>query len=151
MRNTWIIVWALAGFLLFSGSLWPVSQAHAGPSDVIEGPVTVIDAGTLKIGDKIIKLHGVIAPGARQKCKKGSLPWLCGAAARKHMVELAQGKTIRCLKVGAYHGRCFKGGTDLAESLVRGGWAVPDKTGLVYRDDEDAARESKLGMWKYAE
>lgn len=128
-----------------------VIHANAGNDDVIEGAAKVIDAGTLKIGDKVIKLHGIIAPSARQKCKRGSLPWLCGAAARTHMVKLAQDETIQCLKVGTYHGRCFNDGTDLAESLVRNGWAVPDRAGAVYHDDEDAARKEKLGMWKYAE
>jgi endonuclease YncB( thermonuclease family) len=149
MNSKRIIASAVFGMFLMSGLSALVIHAHAANSDVIEGTATVIDAGTVKIGDKIIKLHGLIAPSARQKCKSGSLPWLCGAAARAHLVKLAQGETIRCLKVGAYHGRCFKGGTDLGESLVRNGWAVPDKAGAVYHDDEDAARAEKLGMWKY--
>jgi endonuclease YncB( thermonuclease family) len=66
-------------------------------------------------------------------------------------VDLAQGQTVRCLKIGTYHARCFIDGTDLGESAVRNGWAVPDKSGSVYRDDEDIARAEKLGMWKYAE
>lgn len=150
MNSKLIIAWVVSGLFLVSGFSALVIHAHAGNNDVIEGVATVVDAGTLKIGDKVVKLHGLIAPSARQKCKKGSLPWLCGAAARTHMVKLAQDETIRCLKIGAYHGRCFKGGTDLGESLVRNGWAVPDSAGAVYHDDEDAARREKLGMWKYA-
>ncbi len=143
------------GFLLCLGSAGPVPLALAEDKDkekdkVIEGPATVIDAGTLRIGDKVLKLDGVIAPSARQKCLKGALPWLCGAAARTHLVNLVENRTVRCLKAGPYHARCFTGGTDLAQSLVRNGWAVPAKSGVVYHDAEDAARREKLGMWQYA-
>lgn len=151
MERNRIIACVAAGLFLMFGSSVPSGQGQAGTADIIEGVATVIDGGTIKIGDKVVKLHGLIAPSARQKCRKGSLPWLCGAAARGHLVKLAQDETIRCLKVGAYHARCFKGGTDLGESVVRHGWAVPDKSGVVYRDDEDAARREKLGMWKYAD
>jgi endonuclease YncB( thermonuclease family) len=113
--------------------------------------VTVVDAGTVKIGDKILKLHGVITPSARQKCKRGSLPWLCGAAARTHLVNLAQEKTVQCLKIGAYHGQCFLNGADISENMVRNGWAVPDQSGAAHRDDEEIARAQKFGMRKYAE
>lgn len=145
-----IIAWVVSGLVLLSGLSALTIDARAGKDDVIEGVATVIDAGTIKIGERVFKLHGLIAPSARQKCKKGSLPWLCGAAARTHLVNLAQDQTIRCLKTGAYHARCFKDGTDLGQNLVRNGWAVPAKTGAVYRDDEDVARKEKRGLWKYA-
>ena len=150
MTSKRIIAWAVSGFLLITGLSALVIHAHADDDNIVEGPAKVIDAGTLKIGDKVIKLQGVITPGARQKCRKGSLPWLCGAAARGHLVKLAQDKTIRCLKSGDYYARCFVGGTDLAKDLARNGWAVAAKDGLLYRDAEDTARAEKLGMWKYA-
>lgn len=150
IRNR-IFAWVVFGLLLVSESSTLVHHAHAGDDDIIEGVAAVIDAGTIQIDDKVIKLHGLVVPSARQKCKRGSLPWLCGAAARKHLVDLAQGQTVRCLRVGAYHARCFADGTNLSESVVRNGWAVPDKSGAVYREDEDLARREKLGMWKYAD
>ena len=139
------------GLLLVSVSPTLVLHAHAGNDDIIQGVAEVIDAGTLQIDDKVIKLHGLVVPSARQKCKRGSLPWLCGAAARKHLVGLAQGQTVRCLMVSAYHARCFADGTNLSKSVVRNGWAVPDTSGAVYREDGDLARREKLGMWKYAD
>lgn len=151
MRNTRIIACVVSGIVLMSGLSALVIHAHADDDKVIEGPATVVDAGTLKIDDKIIKLQGVITPGARQKCLKGFLPWLCGAAARGHLVKLVQDKTIRCLKSGPYHARCFEGSVDLAKSLARNGWAVAAKDGRIYRDAEDAARAAKLGMWQYTE
>lgn len=151
MKSKRVITWMVSVFLLASGLTALVLHAHAGNKDIIEGVVTVVDAGTVKIGDKILKLHGVITPSARQKCKRGSLPWLCGAAARTHLVNLAQEKTVQCLKIGAYHGQCFLNGADIGENMVRNGWAVPDQSGAAYRDDEEIARAQKLGMWKYAE
>lgn len=146
-RSTAIL--ALVLTLALASGAW-IIHARAGSDDTIEGVATVIDAGTIKINKNVVKLHGIIAPAARQKCKRGSLPWLCGAAARKHMVDLAQDKLVRCLKIGSYHGRCFVDGIDLSQNLVGNGWAVPDQTGAVYRDAEDKARKGKLGMWKYA-
>lgn len=151
MKSKRIIAWVASGFLIVSGLSALVLRAYAEDDKVIEGTATAIDAGTIKIGDKIIKLQGVITPGARQKCRKGSLPWLCGAAARTHLVKLIEGRTIRCLKSGPYHARCFNGGTDLSKDLARNGWAVAAKDGLIYRDAEDAARAEKLGMWQYAD
>ncbi|MBL6598191.1 MAG: hypothetical protein ISP41_04820 [Alphaproteobacteria bacterium] len=151
MRSKRIIAWVVSGILLASGLSALVLHAQADDDKVIEGKATVIDAGTIKIGDKVVKLQGVITPGARQKCRKGSLPWLCGAAARTHLVKLVEDKTIRCLKSGPYHARCFEGSVDLAKSLARNGWAVAAKDGLIYRDAEDAARADKLGMWQYAD
>jgi endonuclease YncB( thermonuclease family) len=144
------IAFAITVALMIVGLGALVPHAQAADDKVVEGIATVIDAGTIKIDDKVLKLHGLIAPSARQKCRKGALPWLCGAAARMHLVNLAQNQTVRCLKVGDYHARCFKSGTDLGENLVRNGWAVPAKSGMIYHDDEDAARKDKLGMWKYA-
>ena len=148
MIHNWIFAWVVFGLLLVSESSTLVHRAHAVNDDIIEGVAAVIDAGTIQIDGKVIKLHGLIVPSARQKCKRGSLPWLCGAAARKHLVGLAQGQIVRCLRVGAYHARCFADGTNLSKSVVRNGWAVPDKSGAVYREDEDLARQEKLGMWK---
>lgn len=151
MTSKRIIAWAVSGFLLLTGLSAVILHAHADDDNIVEGAAKVIDAGTLQIGDKVIKLQGVITPGARQKCRKGSLPWLCGAAARSHLVKLVQDKVVRCLKSSAYHARCFEGRVDLAKSLARNGWAVAAQDGLIYRDAEDAARAEKLGMWKYAD
>ncbi|MDA1310384.1 MAG: hypothetical protein O2985_12375 [Proteobacteria bacterium] len=150
MDRTRNIAWAVTLVLLLSATATMAIPAHAAGKSSIKGVAKVIDAGTLQVGDKVIKLYGIIAPSARQKCRQGSLPWLCGAAARTHLVDLAQGKNVQCLKVGDYYARCFVRGLDLSKSLVANGWAVPDKAGAVYRDAEAAARRGKLGMWKYA-
>jgi endonuclease YncB( thermonuclease family) len=151
MRYTHVKASMAVGLLLaLANGAW-MMPARAASGDIIEGVAAVIDAGTVKIGKTTIRLHGIIAPTARQKCKAGSLPWLCGAAARKHLVDLAQGETVRCLKIGAYHGRCFSAGVDLSENLVRNGWAVPDRAGIIHRDDENKARREKLGMWRYTD
>ncbi len=144
-----LLILLSAAFLLCLAGPAPVSHAQTKDDDIIKGEATVIDAGTLQIGDKVVKLDGVITPGARQKCLKGSLPWLCGAAARSHLVNLVQDRVVQCLKSNSYHARCFAGGFDLAQNLVRNGWAVPSKSGIIYQDAESAARREKLGMWQY--
>ncbi len=50
------------------------------------------------------------------------------------------------------HGRCKAGGADVAEALVRAGYAFAE-SGLVspYRGAEDSARTAKAGVWNSAE
>jgi len=115
---------------------------------VMQGTARVIDAGTLQIDKNVIKLFGIVAPGPRQKCLRGSLPWLCGAAARKYLVKLADGKQARCEAVESFNARCIVGNKDLAIEMVRAGWAVADEAGIAYRAAEEKARAGKRGLWE---
>lgn len=117
---------------------------------VIEGTARVIDAGTLQIDKNVIRLFGIVAPGPRQKCLRGSLPWLCGAAARTYLMELADGKQARCEAVESFNARCIVANKDLSNEMVRAGWAVADEAGAAYRPAEEKARAAKRGLWEYA-
>ena len=150
MNRNWLIAAILAFVVFGAGVAGVLIHAQASDDEIIEGVPQIVDAGTLRMGEKTVKLHGIIAPAARQKCRKGALPWLCGAAARKHLVELVQERIVKCKVVSGYFAKCSRGSVDLARDLVRNGWAVADKSGKIYHPDEDIARAKKLGMWKYA-
>ncbi|MBO6558934.1 MAG: thermonuclease family protein [Nisaea sp.] len=142
---------ALIAMVLLSAvtSVAPVGAADKKPL-IIEGTARVIDAGTLQIDKNVIRLFGIVAPGPRQKCLRGSLPWLCGAAARTYLVELADGKQARCEAVESFNARCIVGDRDLSNEMVRAGWAVADEAGTAYLPAEEKARAAKRGLWEYA-
>ncbi|UUX50082.1 thermonuclease family protein [Nisaea acidiphila] len=135
---------------LFFAALPATAFAADKKPVVIEGEARVIDAGTIQIDNKVIRLFGIVAPGPRQKCLRGSLPWLCGAAARTYLKELADRKQARCQAIQSYNARCIVANKDLANEMVRAGWAVADESGEAYRPAEDKARAEKRGLWEYA-
>ncbi|WP_420405054.1 thermonuclease family protein [Nisaea sp.] len=141
---------AIALLAVISLLLLAPAEAAGKKPLVIEGTARVIDAGTLQIDKSVIRLFGIVAPGPRQKCLRGSLPWLCGAAARTYLVDLADGKKTRCEAVESFNARCIVGNRDLSNEMVRAGWAVADEAGDAYRPAEEKARAAKRGLWKYA-
>lgn len=128
-----------------------VSTAAADKKpEVIEGEARVIDAGTIQIDDKVIRLFGIVVPSPRQKCLRGALPWLCGAAAKSYLKEIADRKAARCTPVLTFNARCTVSGKDLSLEMVRAGWAVADEVGDAYRPAEAEARAAKRGLWENA-
>lgn len=115
---------------------------------VIEGEARVIDAGTIQIERSVIRLFGIVAPTPRQKCLRGSLPWLCGAAAKKHLQKLADRKQARCVAVETFNARCIVNKKDISNEMVLSGWAVADEAGDAYRPAEEKARAGKRGLWE---
>lgn len=126
------------------------AAAMAGEPTVIEGPAQVVDGGTLAVDGKTLRIAGMVAPGPRQKCLDGNLPWLCGAAARQHLAKLIDGRPVRCETVAPGRAQCRTGELDLAAAMVRDGWAVADRDGEAYRELEAAARQARRGLWEKA-
>lgn len=133
--------------LLIIATLAPVQKADAAKDKVISGTAHVIDAGTIAVDDKILRLWGIITPGPRQKCKTGALPWLCGAAARSYLGQMIDGKKVKCRWTGNQPARCSVNGQDVGLAMVSAGWAIADEQGSMYRGAEDSARTGKKGMW----
>jgi endonuclease YncB( thermonuclease family) len=130
-----------------------VAATFSGPVSAAEKPIvgraTVIDGSTIQIEDQTIRLYGIIAPSARQKCRRGSLPWLCGAGAHGFLIRLTDGKQVTCVRArSSTAARCVSNKHDLALEMVRNGWAVPDKFGKGYRGAEKRARQVQVGLWR---
>ncbi|NQW09025.1 MAG: thermonuclease family protein [Alphaproteobacteria bacterium] len=124
------------------------TAAWAADPKVVEGPARVIDGNTLAIGEKTLHLAGIAAPGPRQKCLDGQLPWLCGAAARAHLVELIDDRPVSCIERRPGLALCRTPDGDLSAAMVRDGWAVPDSHGKAYRTLEAEARRERRGLWE---
>jgi len=123
------------------------ASAMADEPTVIEGPAQVVDGGTLVVDGKTVRLNGIVAPGPRQKCRDGSLPWLCGAAAREHLRTLVDGQTVRCRLLRPGIAECRAGEHDLSAAMLHDGWAVADTGSEAYVGLEHEARAAKRGLW----
>lgn len=121
----------------------------------IIGRASVIDADTLEIRGRRIRLWGVDAPESRQSCERAGLTYQCGTAAANALSNWVTERTVTC----APRGRpdryqrivavCSVGGTDMGGWLVRNGHALDyvRYSGGAYASDEEAARLSRAGIW----
>mgnify|MGYP003659514031 CR=1 FL=1 len=114
--------------------------------------VQVLDAGTLRSGERRIGLAGIDAPAADATCKEeGGGQWPCGRAAKAALTLFLRGRSIDCDKVegGATSivTTCRSGGDDLAAWLVGQGWAGADRGG-GYTALADEARREKRGLYQ---
>jgi endonuclease YncB( thermonuclease family) len=126
-----------------------LSEADTKPRKLI-GLFQVFDAGTIISNDIIYKIKDITAPTARQKCKRGALPWLCGAGAKRFLSTLIDNKILKCAVIEINQVQCFLEGRDLSILLIKNGWAVPLNNNKNALDAEKNARIKELGLWKKA-
>ena len=106
---------------------------HSEPAPAIAGEdlsappsqVAVIDAGTLKLRDRIVLLRGVEPPRRGTECGSGQD---CGAAAANALAALVREVVVSCRVTGKDDlGRpvaiCRASGKELNSTVVAGGWA----------------------------
>jgi len=113
-----------------------------------------VDAGTLKLGETIVRLQGITAPSRSQDCGLGSERFACGASATQALAALVRGHIVTCHLAGRDaagfpQGCCEAGGADINRALVAGGWARSDAADLV--EVEAIARSRRVGVWQHGE
>ena len=120
----------------------------------IAGKPRVVDAGTLEFGGRGVRLFGIDAPEPDQTCTAAGAEWRCGQDATfalayetaDHWVTCTERQRDRFDRSVAV---CFVGPYDLAERMVRRGWALADRQATTdYVAVEDAARKAGEGLWR---
>ncbi|WP_114090747.1 thermonuclease family protein [Thalassospira profundimaris] len=156
MRMIVSLKYAVITIALIAGGL---AVAPLFETDHHRGPAAVIDADTLQINDTRYRLYGVDAVEASQMCRKPEgTPWPCGQQAIDALSGLLRGREVSCdIWQGdlrdAYNrliAICHAGADDLAEWLVKNGWAVadPDANRLYnYTAVERTAKFLGKGIW----
>jgi endonuclease YncB( thermonuclease family) len=136
----------LAGFRLFA-------------PQIVEGKAAAVGGDSVRINGTTIRLSGIEAPDADQKCLGANKKrWSCGEAAQGALQRLVKSKTVRCELSGTDPsgrplGTCqtvnVANSQDLAGALVRDG-AVFSGGGLFasYGSLEAEAKAKKVGLWK---
>src|SRR5262249_42664949 len=119
------------------------------------GQPQAVDGDTIRLGGARIRLWGVDAPEARQDCLDASgRSWACGEAATARLRAMLAGGPASCTpqdrdRYGRVVAGCSTAGRDLGARMVALGLAVdwPRYSKGAYRDEEEAARSEKIGMW----
>lgn len=142
------------GIALLAVVLVLASAAAADETRII-GEARVIDGDTLDVGPVRIRLHGIDAPEAGQRCGTAAGgSWPCGDRATARLAGLVQGKEIECIArdrdaYGRIIAVCYAAGEEVNALLVREGlaWAF-----LRYSDDyepvEAEAKAERIGVWQ---
>lgn len=123
------------------------------PKKQTQGFATVIDGDTIEIRGKRFRLFGIDAFESNQKCLDASQrKYLCGNKSANFLDTLLINKTVTCIHKGKSWNRvvaiCSVGNNDLAQSMVRSGWALAwRKYSRRYLKDMDHAKQNKLGAW----
>ena len=138
MRFTYSFFFCL---LLFIG------VAHA------KNAVKVIDGDTIHIGSKKYRFSGIDTPEMKQTCKKDNQIVMCGVIAKNALVKKINKQQVNCKEeeIDRYKrivAECFVNNDSLSKYLVRNGHAVAyRKYSMKFVEDEDYAKQNKLGLW----
>lgn len=137
----------------------PSAQAEADPApsagaNAISGTASVVDADTLDIHGERVRLNGVDAPEAGQKCKDaaGTL-YRCGTVAANELDKWINRNPVTCKVTGKdRYGRSLGDCSVRGESVQR--WLVSSGHALAYRVystehvmAEVNAQQAGVGVW----
>jgi endonuclease YncB( thermonuclease family) len=119
-------------------------------------PVQLADGDSFSLGRSRYRLYGIDAPELHQTCTDPSgRDWPCGLRARSELRRLIGTYPVECKSVavdrfGRNVATCIAGGRDLAEEMVRAGFATasvrPGFSG-PYEHAEQEARAGQRGIW----
>lgn len=120
----------------------------------VTGVPKIRDANQVTIGNVRIRLAGSDAPGLDQLCLNANGErWNCGIAAHDALVARTSDKTWTCRtqrtdRFGRAVAKCEADGEDVAQWLVKSGWALAYvRYSRMYDADEKTAREAQVGLW----
>ena len=133
-----LLVAALGGF-----------SSAAMAEGVVTGPPTVVNATTMIIAGKTVKLAHITSTMPGDKCTIRHRNLDCGVLSAAGLKDLTAGAVVSCVKAAQANGYvCRSGGFDLAYGLIHAGWAVPTKSApKYYFAKQERARKRKLMLW----
>lgn len=134
------------------------SQTAGASPYLIAGAVPaddVIDGDTIVLAGNRIRLFGIDAPEIDQSCQEGGQDVPCGEISRNALIGFTARSTVQCTRVdrdryGRDVSRCKVGKFDISKEMVRTGMAVAYRQySATFVLEEDEARGSNRGIWKY--
>jgi endonuclease YncB( thermonuclease family) len=123
----------------------PAEELSAQPAQV-----AVVDSGTLRLRDRVVRLLGVQPPARGTICADQD----CGAAATNALAAMVHDDPVVCRITGMDgtdrpYGTCRAGGTELNSAVITAGWARADTAEPALQRAEQAARAEHRGIWVY--
>ena len=134
----------------------PHAAANADVVDAQPAQVAVVDAATLRLQDRVVRLLGVDAPVRGATCQaRDGVGFDCGAAATNALAALVRETPVACRlnghdELGRPYGVCEASGRDLNRAVIAAGWARADRALPRLKHDEDTARTERRGLWAAA-
>jgi endonuclease YncB( thermonuclease family) len=112
-------------------------------------------AGTIRAGDVEYRLAGIVLPENGRMCRRlDGLAVSCSDRALSYLQLLVKGRAVLCERApqtsdGPIEGNCRIGESDIAEQMVRQGWArAADQPEERFMLAETQAKKQKLGIWR---
>jgi len=129
----------------------PPRPAAAASEELDAAPaqVAVVDAGTLRLRDRVVRLSGVEPPARGAQCGSGRD---CGAAATDALAAMVREAPVACRlsgedRMGRPFAVCQVSGTELNQAVIAAGWARTDSAEPLLRQAEATARAQRRGVW----
>src|SRR5262245_48181734 len=154
--HSWLALLAL-GLLM---GLQPSKLAAANRADIV-GAATVLDNGSLRIGNRTVRMYGIYIVPTRQICSALIRPVRCGGQAALALENKIQG-FVFCHSIGVYadgsvSAVCYMrrtflfAGEDLAAYLLAEGLALAlPGAPFEYFAMERIAQTRGLGVWGFS-
>ena len=126
------------------------------PAHASANAVSIGDGDSFRLGEHRYRLYGMDAPELHQDCKDAEgESWPCGVRARTELRRIIATDPLECRSIetdryGRIVATCLAGHRDVAEEMVRSGFAVaagrPGKPS-PYEEAQRQARAAKRGLW----
>jgi endonuclease YncB( thermonuclease family) len=142
------VVLAVMSSDLFGRAPPPAGQVAADPAQI-----AVVDADTLRLSDRVVRLAGISVPARGETCRDGSgHDFDCGVAAANALAALVRETPVDCQLhgtdgMGRAMAVCQAGGQELNRALVDAGWARADRSSPALKAAETSARSQRRGLW----
>lgn len=127
----------------------------ASPALQSHQPIEILDPTLLRAGDMQVRLAGISIPQGGKACRRlDGLTVSCSDRAASYLQLLVKGRSVACDKAGIAKdgmtmGHCRIGEIDIAEQMLRQGWAqIEGKAQKRLVLAEAAARKQNLGIWQ---
>lgn len=131
----------------------PEAEPAAAPTEPPR--IEIVDAATMRAGAMTVRIAGIALPAREKSCRRlDGLAVACVDRAESYLELLVRNRAVACDRAGTAAdgvelGRCRIGETDIAEQMVRQGWAEAqdrDEPRLVLAEAQ--AKKQKLGIWR---
>jgi endonuclease YncB( thermonuclease family) len=115
--------------------------------------VYIVDGDTIHIGSNKYRFSGIDTPEMKQTCSKDNKIIMCGVLAKDSLIQKINNRTVLCKEetIDRYKrivAECFVNKESLSTYLVRNGYAFAyRKYSKKFIEDEQYAKENKLGLW----
>jgi endonuclease YncB( thermonuclease family) len=133
----------------------PPPMPIAAADELVAQPaeVAVIDGGTLKLGDRVVRLFGVEPPSRGTPCgMSDNASQDCASAATNALAAMLRDLPVACRvtgvdALGRPYAICQANGAELNTAVIAAGWARADTEQPELKSAEQAARAAHRGVW----